>query len=223
MFKKLMETLQSMTRTQPVIDPAQFNDQLALQVEWTPARSGGTSFRTHKLVQVHSDRLEFQASWAAKMFCGLFVFIGIMAPSGFLASVFLSDEPLSTGYAILIIPCLGGLVFVALGGILFRYGTAPIVFDKFKGYFWKGRRAPYEVVNLNELKNACKIEHLYALQLLSEYCRGNKTSYYSYELNLILNDGRRINVIDHGNKGKIREDTNTLSTFLNKPVWDGIE
>ncbi|MDP6491172.1 MAG: hypothetical protein QGG69_05335 [Kiritimatiellia bacterium] len=60
-------------------------------------------------------------------------------------------------------------------------------------------------------------------QLLSEYCRSDKSSYYSYELNLVLQDGSRINVVDHGNKTKLREDAATLSEFLGRPVWDAIQ
>ena len=50
--------------------------------------------------------------------------------------------------------------------------------------------------------------------------RGNKSAYYSYEMNLVLNDGKRLNVVDHGNQAKLREDAQTLATFLNVPVWD---
>jgi hypothetical protein len=57
---------------------------------------------------------------------------------------------------------------------------------------------------------------------LTEYVSGNKNSYYSYELNLVLNDGSRINVVDHGNLKQLRSDTQTLSQFLGKPVWDAI-
>jgi hypothetical protein len=49
---------------------------------------------------------------------------------------------------------------------------------------------------------------------------GNKNSYYSYELNLVLDDGSRINVVDHGNLDRLRSDAQTLSRFLDKPVWD---
>ena len=67
-----------------------------------------------------------------------------------------------------------------------------------------------------------KLDSIHALQLISEYCRGNKSSYYSYELNLVMEDGSRMNVVDHGNQAKLREDAQTLSTFLDKPAWDAI-
>jgi hypothetical protein len=39
-------------------------------------------------------------------------------------------------------------------------------------------------------------------------------------LNLILKSGGRINVVDHGNIEKLKEDAQILSSFLSKPVWD---
>ena len=86
--------------------------------------------------------------------------------------------------------------------------------------FWKGRKAPNEVLDIHALKNACKLEDIYALQLIAEYVRGNKSSYYSYEMNLVLKDGNRLNVVDHGNQTKLREDAQALATFLKVPVWD---
>jgi len=68
-----------------------------------------------------------------------------------------------------------------------------------------------------------KLEDIHALQLISEYCGGNDGSYYSYELNLVLENGKRINVVDHGNKNKLRKEANNLSAFLAKPVWDAID
>ncbi|RWX50781.1 hypothetical protein VU01_12641, partial [Candidatus Electrothrix marina] len=49
---------------------------------------------------------------------------------------------------------------------------------------------------------------------------GNKSSYCSYEINLVLQDGSRINVVDHGKKNRIREDAHALAEFLGKPLWD---
>jgi hypothetical protein len=67
-----------------------------------------------------------------------------------------------------------------------------------------------------------RLEDVYAIQLLSEYCCGNESRFYSYELNLVLKDGGRMNVIDHGNRAVLREQARELSLFLGKPVWDAI-
>ena len=65
-----------------------------------------------------------------------------------------------------------------------------------------------------------KLEEIYAIQLLKEYCRGDKSSYYSYELNLVLEDASRINVVDHGKLNLIRSDAEKLAAFLDIPLWD---
>ena len=97
---------------------------------------------------------------------------------------------------------------------MFYFGAAPFVFDKRRRVFWEGWKAPREVTDRTALKD------IHALQIISEYCFGQYASYYSYELNLVLKDGRRINVVDHANQGKLREDARTLSRFLGAPVWD---
>ena len=68
--------------------------------------------------------------------------------------------------------------------------------------------------------SSAPLSSIHALQLLSEFISGSKSSYYSYELKLVLHDGSRINVVDQGNLERLRSDANTLSQFLDKPVWD---
>jgi hypothetical protein len=221
MLEKLVEKLQSWAKTAPdVFDPSRFDDPVASQTEWTPAKGGGASFRTHKIVQVDVNRLEFRGSLGAKVFYSIFFFAGLGLLAGFSIEKISSGEfPLN---ADTIIPLLMGFLFAIIGGCMFYFGTAPIVFDKYKRAFWKGRKTPEDIYNKNSLKYFTTLENIHALQLISEYCRGNKSSYYSYELNLVLKNGNRINVVDHGNPAKLREDTQILSTFLNKPIWDAI-
>ena len=70
--------------------------------------------------------------------------------------------------------------------------------------------------------DVARIHHA-ALQLLSEHVSGNDSSYYSYELNLVLEDGRRLSVVDHGDCEQLREDAQLLSQLLGKPVWDAAD
>ena len=51
---------------------------------------------------------------------------------------------------------------------------------------------------------------------------GDKSSYYSYELNLVLEDGARLNVVDHGDLKALQADAEILSEYLQVPVWDGV-
>ncbi len=85
---------------------------------------------------------------------------------------------------------------------------------------WKGRQPPDQVFDPSTLKHCTPLSRIHALQLIAERCHGKNQSYYSYELNLVLDDGQRINVVDHGNCNALREDARALAAFLGKPVWD---
>jgi Fe2+ transport system protein B len=45
---------------------------------------------------------------------------------------------------------------------------------------------------------------------------------YIYELNLVLKDGKRLNVMDHSRRAHIRSDAQRLGQFLKVPIWDAI-
>ncbi|MCW8831269.1 MAG: hypothetical protein OQK32_07100 [Gammaproteobacteria bacterium] len=218
MFKKFIEKLKSLSGEHTSFDPASLNDPLAMQTEWSPAKGGGANFKTHNLVQITPNRIEFQASTGAKLFYLIFALAGVAVLIGFPVASASSNE---IAFNIdTIMPMLIGFIFLCVGSALFYFGTAPVVFDKTKGYFWKGRKSPDQVAKKIMLKSIADLNKIYALQLISEYVRGNKSSYYSYELNLVLKNGKRINVIDHGNQEKLRDDADTLASFLGKPVWD---
>lgn len=221
MFKKKIQDFIEQLTDQNTFDSSTLGDPLALQTEWTPAKRGGTNFKTHQLIDTHMNRLEFQASLGAKLFYIVFILIGVGIVLGFSISNFLSDN--FNFNADTIFPILFGLVFAIVGSVLYYKGTIPIIFDKERNIFHKNRKAAHKLYRHHTISNdSIELDRIHALQLLSEYCSSSKTSYYSYELNLVLKNGERINVIDHGNKNKIREDTQTLSQFLEKPVWDGI-
>jgi len=118
-----------------------------------------------------------------------------------------------------------------MGVIGFRLGTRPIVFDRSVGWFWKGSRIPVSPAKTGQRKNAAPLEQIHAVQLISEYVRetrrrgrgwspGKTSSYRSYEINLVLKDGSRINVVDHANLPRIQQDAQQLGEFLDVPVWD---
>ena len=76
---------------------------------------------------------------------------------------------------------------------------------------------------LTQGKKSFDLTNPEAIQLIREYVRGNKSSYYSYELNLICSDGSRINIVDHGALRKLRDDAALLAEYLAIPIWDAID
>ncbi len=197
-------------------DPSIFNDPLALETEWIPAARGGASFGMHRLIQPSANRVEFDSTVGAKVFCLLFFFTG----SGLL--LFQLNRIAQSGFLgrDTLVPALVGAAFAVVGAGMYRIGTMPRVFDRSLALFWRGRSEP-TLMNVGPpIASSAPLSSIHALQLLSEFVSGSKNSYYSYELNLVLNDGRRINVVDHGNLKRLRSDAKTLSQFLDKPVWD---
>ena len=218
MFEKLKQKLQMLTVTPTPFDPARLGDPLALQTEWTPARRGGTNFRTHKLAAVGPNRIEFRPALGAILFYLVFFFTGLGVFVGLSVSWFSGGAAVSFDPGMLV-PLLISLIFIALGAYLFYNGTAPIVFEKGRGVFWKGRKGPDEAIDRRSAANFVRLDQVHAVQLIAEYISG-KSSYYSYELNLVMADGKRITVVDHGNLDRIRDDAKTLAMFLGKPLWD---
>lgn len=220
MFKKLVETIKNIGSHRTVFDPSRINDAVALQTEWRPLRGGGSNFKTHKLAEINFHRIEFKATVFSKIFSMIFLFTGLAVFFFFgLKEVDLNNP--SFRFEI-IFPVGFGLIFTAIGIFMFNLFTKPIVFDKTYGYFWKGRKQPAQTYDYGKKKNSIPLSEIHALQIISEYVSGSKSSYFSYELNLILKDGRRMNVIDHGKIAALREDAQKLAGFLGIPVWDSL-
>src|SRR5688572_25220550 len=214
MFQKVIQKLKQLTVEPVPFDPTGLDDEIAMKTSWSPAKGGGANFQTHRLIEIDMHRTEFRAAPGLVLFAGVFMLIGL----GAMTIMVLANQEASA--AALIVPVVVGLVFAGVGGGLLYFGLAPIVFDKRRGEYWKGRTAPYEAANRQGMKHYAQLEGIRALQIVSERCQSKNSSYYSYELNLVLEDGNRLNVIDHGNLERLRADAEKLSAFLGKPVWD---
>lgn len=193
--------------------PSSLRDPVAQTTEWTPCKRGGSNFCTHKLASKGPGRVAFRPTFGACIFYSVFLLLGgsiVVAGLRGLASGNAANPGSIVG------GILVGLVFAGPGAAMLWFGTRPIVFDRTVGMFWKGWGTPQQgaaaIVDLGSI---------HALQVISEYCAG-KHSFYSYELNLVLADGSRINVVDHGDLGRVRSDAGKLAQFLDVPLWDPV-
>lgn len=187
----------------------------AITTEWSPLKRGGTNFRTHRLVTIDADTAVFKATAGTIIFATIFLAFGIIP---ICVAFWLASEHGSVMRTDVLVPLLFGIAFGALGLFLMSWMTRPAVFDRHRGYFWKGRKDPDAVWNKDELKHFCEIRNIQGLQIISELVKGDKGSFNSYELNLVLKDGSRMNVIDHGNERMLRSDAQTLAEFLGVEV-----
>jgi hypothetical protein len=109
-------------------------------------------------------------------------------------------------------------VFLLAGLWLLRQTRAVMVFDKREGVFWRTPGSETSGVRY-------PLERVHALQLLAERMRSSSRrggSYYSYELNVVLDDGKRVHIVDHGKRPQIEADAAALGEFLEKPIWNAL-
>ncbi len=196
-------------------EPGSMNDPVAIQTEWTPCKGGGANFCTHKLVEDTPERLHFRPTLGAILFGLVFLGVGALMGTILIRAIFSGAGSIGTELLFLFM----GVVFGGLGAYLLWSGTRPIVFDQKLGLYWKGW-GDATSGSIDPTKNLVPLERIHALQIISEHCSGNETSFWSYELNLVLDDGTRINVIDHGDLERVRIDARILATRLEIPLWD---
>ena len=198
-------------------DPSTLGDPVALKTEWTPLKTVSTNVRTRQLVKAGPDRLEFRASRVVTLLALFLLFSGFM-PLVLVTGFSANGGRFTSTTLLLLLACL---IYPAVGALVFYLCRVPIVFDKGRGYFWKGRKAPDEVYEPESLKSAARLTDVHALQLVSYYGHGERGGRYRlYQLNLVLNDGRRVPVVCHVSHPGIRDEASTVSQFLGKPVWD---
>jgi hypothetical protein len=205
--------------------PKQFNDPLATEIDWNPTNQGGASFCSHKLKRrlIFPGTIGFKVTLRYRLFCGFVLMMGLVNLVG--TPVVMARAKAS--WPEYIIPVILGLGFSSLGIWLSASGTKPRTFDRTSGLYWSGCRQPQ---NISRYDNApqprsesvsARLDNIYALQILSEWCGTTlNQQYLSYELNLVLKDGTRLNVVDHGNLRRLRKDSQALAEFLGVPVWD---
>lgn len=221
MFDKLKNLIEE-AKKQAVssVDPEIFNHPVAQKTDWHPLRGGGSNFKTHRLDSSNPDRLVFRATLGAKLFSGLFTVIGLfglVVPMVIFITGGMQDWPLF-GFALF----FGG-IFLALGLFLMHGFLLPRVFDTFYGFYYKGWKRPKHKNTISESKKTdiIGLNEVDAIQVLRERIRSKNGSYYSYEINLVLKDASRVNIIDHGKQAAVIEDAETLAQALGVPLWDG--
>lgn len=190
-------------------------DHLSAMTDWSPLRGGGKSFRSNKLVLTDNDRLEYKMTRKGLTNALPFLAIGL-----FLVAMALCDKfilPLD-GVKSSLGCFLGGIAFSAVGSWLLYSDTIPIVFDRRMHIFCKGRRALFEGDNPQSKNIVVPLDRIRGIQILTETVQCRDSSFQSHELNLVLDNGNRIHLVDQGGLSKVRQDAETISRFLGIPI-----
>lgn len=174
-----------------MFDPSKLDDPLALTTEWTPLAPGGSNFTTHALHE-HPQGLEYRKNLAMMLFGGAFLTVGLVTtPLAFVVALWL--------FAL-------GVPFLIVG--LYLTWPTKVLFDRAsRSVRVRGRVIPFTSI--------------VAIQMITERVDGSDgPDYDSHELNLVLRDGSRVNVVDHAGKEVLREDLARLRALVGCRVWD---
>lgn len=216
MFEKIKQKIKELQEKQKLQYQNfgnKFDDPIAKKTDWYPAKSGGANFKTHNLTKFSTSVYKFQLSLGGKIFIGIFALVGLIVAIIGVGMLFSSNW---TGF--FLVPF--GSIFAGAAYFMYRTMGQPIVFDRTMGFIWTGHKAPTFAGDQKSKQNLIYFTDIHAIQILSERIRSDKSNYTSYEINMVLKDTTRFNVIDHGNHAQILLDAETLSKFLGKPIWD---
>lgn len=221
-FSEVAGILQNKDNT---VNPAIFNDALALEIDWQPLQPQGESIMTHELTAVSGHRLQFMPTSGLYVFTGFLIIFGLIfltfgALTGFNLMPYVNNSNLPEP--------LPSILFIAMGSLILYYSIsrirkyfAPMVFDDQEGYFWRGKEMPKWHERHDEDDFSIPFSRIHAIQILSEYVSA-RHSYHSYEINLVLKNGSRVPLIDHSVKRSIISDAERLGRFIGVPVWSAI-
>ncbi len=184
-------------------DLNRFNDDFAKSVSWSPVVKSGlrSSFCTKKLVISGDSKVSFRPSVQFLLFNLLFmgvpclILLKISVPGNFV----FNDKWL-------LIPFMS--VFLLIGIPYLLWGVRPIYFDLDKRQFIKYSSHGYEKISMDDI---------YAIQMIKD--DGHQDETY-YELNLVLKNQNRLNIVCHNREEAIRKQAKQLSEILSVPFWD---
>jgi hypothetical protein len=218
-LKQIGEALEEKLRQQYQVDTTRFGDPFAAQVAWTPLVGGGQWIRTHNLVHYPPARWEFRPTlwtWALTAFF-------VLCALGLATIVNVFDvDPAGPGEldAKLVAYLLAAMFLVAGVGTAYL-SNKPIVFDRDLGAYWRGGPRSGARPDPSTVSDYTPLRDIYALQIITKAIYEEVSwDYQSYELNLVLRDGRRVHVVDHRDGERLRADAAELSRALSVPVWD---
>lgn|GEM_PF-4356776 len=113
---------------------------------------------------------------------------------------------------------LVGFLFIMIRIMMFCFGAYPIIFDKGNGFFRGMHEFPFtRALQILSVTGDLPLSRVYAIQIIRLYIRTADDSPYRYELNPILEDASRVNVINYCDQSQTIEGAKHLAQFLQKP------
>jgi len=185
-----------------------FNDPMADRVEWTPTEK---SPGVRRLVQKSRNIIEFEPNEINLFTCKLFLTIGI----GLLLVALYIWVTTRSDFTYWLVFC--GVSITLFGAFYLYIGTVPVLFDREKNIFTKGKDEEIEFLDEIFPKVELNCHDIYVIQLVRVPMRKGGDH---YQLNLVDRNGQRVSVGNYYYQKEIQNDAAVLGAFLAVPVWD---
>ena len=209
----------------PVLDPRYFDDPVAMRTGWEPLSPGGSRYTTNRLRESAPQVLSFQPT-AYRHYQSLVHLVSLLVFGNALIVSLLRDElninrPDEWWVISMLVQILVGcgVTLVLLNRSIVVDANAAEVRLGLPRLGWLNQFPWLRKL----LCRSLPFSEIHSIQLLDEEVRiPHEQMFWSYELNLLLRDGKRINLIDHRNQREICWDAGDLSRMMDVPIWDFI-
>ncbi len=190
------------------------DEEIVKNSSFIPLKRGWTNIKSHDLIIENNWNYLFKVKWFfPEVFLGIF-FTPIITIIIILYSKNFEVNNMFWEFLWLII---FSIIFSWLAWLIFYSLHRSYIFDFQNGYFYDTKYAKklFELIQNEKYKDKIiSINEIHALQIISERVHGKNTSYTSYELNMILKNSSRVNIIDHWNLEEIRKNASELANKL---------
>ena len=210
------------------INPEVFNDEVAIMTSWESLSKDASNVNSYALYSVNESLLHYKSTANTIIgFICLYFFAFLLSSPGCMFLVDIICTVLGFSFLGQIGTTFFGdiqikILFMLAGFIPFLFFPnifesikelfPSISFDKMNNSFTKGE---------GDEKISIQLSEIHAIQLLSKtLIHHDVDDLYYYELNIVLKDGSRNNVVDYYSHRSALDDSLLISQFLNVKVWD---
>ncbi|MBR7887323.1 hypothetical protein J9B83_00095 [Marinomonas sp. A79] len=178
------------------------NDSCIVNLERTILKNG-PEFLSHKLV-IKGDLAYLKPTISAMSFCMIYIVVGV-----FLFGLAVSLLRMPDRYDLAVFLGGFGIAIGTFGIALIQPFLRRSRFDKTTNCFD------------NHKDHNVTLEHIVSLQINNKVIQSKHgLSYGCFELNLLTQHGRRINILNHGDEQQLLHDAELLGIFLDVEVKD---
>ncbi|WP_169852907.1 hypothetical protein [Anaerohalosphaera lusitana] len=135
----------------------------------------------------------------------------------------LTSDNLKGAIPVIVIFAIPCILLISVGFWAFWYYSRPMVFDKRSGLYHRGKlKSTAYGKRQKKDEKAIPLDDIHALQIIPKLVRDESDYCYNYELNMVLKNGDRKNLLNVDRLKHVMPEANRLASFLEIPAWNAV-